>query len=97
MRAHQSSFYILKIDPVTGEIWRNPKTGLCKQAGFGETGEAICRIVPPLQRRHDYAGEGGAEATEKKTLRDVFKKGDVFFQLGDALSMVGCQLLLFLL
>jgi hypothetical protein len=84
----QDTFYIIRIDPETGEPARNPKTGHCIQASFGEVGEAINRIVPPLQRRHDYVGEGGAEATEKKTLRNVFKKGDLFWRMGDALSMV---------
>jgi acyl-CoA synthetase (AMP-forming)/AMP-acid ligase II len=90
----QDTFYILRIDSETGDPVRNPKTGLCIQAGFGEVGEAINRIIPPLQRRHDYVGEGGAEATEKKTLRDVFKKGDLFWRMGDALSMVQLPLTL---
>lgn len=84
----QDTFYIIRIDSETGDPIRNPKTGKCIQTSFGEVGEAINRIVPPLQRRHDYVGEGGAEATEKKTLRDVFKKGDLFWRMGDALSMV---------
>lgn len=91
-RFGQDTFYIIKIDMETGEVIRDPKTGLCIQAGFDEVGEAINRIVPPLQRRHDYVGEEGVEATEKKTLRDVFKKGDLFWRMGDALSMV-CFLL----
>jgi acyl-coenzyme A synthetase/AMP-(fatty) acid ligase len=84
----QDTFYIIRIDMETGEPVRNPKTGLCIQADWDEVGEAVNRIVPPLQRGHDYVGEGGHEATEKKLLRDVFKKGDLFWRLGDALSMV---------
>ncbi|KIW00403.1 hypothetical protein, variant [Verruconis gallopava] len=83
----QDTFYIIKIDLETGEPVRDAKTGFCRKTEYGEIGEAINRIVPPLQRRHDYVGEGGAEATEKKTLRDVFKKGDLFWRMGDALSM----------
>jgi acyl-CoA synthetase (AMP-forming)/AMP-acid ligase II len=72
----------------SGEVIRDPKTGLCIEVGYGEIGEAVSRIRPPVQRAHDYVGEGGVEATEKKLLRDVFTKGDIFWQLGDALSMV---------
>ena len=75
----------------TLEPVRDPKTGLCIQADWDEVGEAVNRIVPPLQRSHDYVGEGGVEATGKKLLRDVFKKGDLFWRLGDALSMVSCS------
>jgi fatty-acyl-CoA synthase len=92
----QDTFYIIRIDSETGDPIRNPKTGHCLQADFGEVGEAINRIVPPLQRRHDYVGDGGAEATEKKTLRDVFKKGDMFWRMGDALSMVITSISVFL-
>jgi acyl-CoA synthetase (AMP-forming)/AMP-acid ligase II len=84
----QDTFYIIRIDMDTGDIVRDPKTGLCIQAAYGETGEAINRIKPPLQRVHNYVGEGGEEATNKKLIRDVFAKGDLFVRLGDALSMV---------
>ena len=84
----QDSFYIIRIDMESGEVIRDPKTGLCIQARYGEIGEAVSRIRPPVQRTHDYVGEGGVEATQKKLLRDVFAKGDLFWQLGDALSMV---------
>ena len=84
----QDTFYIVKVDMDTGQVIRDAKTGFCVKASVNEVGEAINRIVPPLQRKHDYVGEGGGEATEKKTLRNVFKDGDEFFRLGDALSMV---------
>jgi hypothetical protein len=72
----------------TGEVNRDPRTGLCIQAEYGEVGEAVNRIKPPLQRIHDYVGEGGVEATNKKLLKGVFSKDDLFWRLGDALSMV---------
>ncbi|OQU96210.1 AMP-binding enzyme domain-containing protein isoform 1 [Cladophialophora immunda] len=81
----QDRFYIVRTDIETGDILRDPKTGFCIEAQEGEIGESLCRIVPPVQRRHDYVGEGGKEATEKKVLRNVFKKGDEFFRLGDAM------------
>lgn len=84
----QDTFYIVRTDLESGDILRDPKTGFCIRTQPGEVGESICRITPPFQRRHDYVGEGGKEATEKKVLRDVFKKGDEFFRLGDAMVIV---------
>lgn len=86
----QDSFFIVRTDIDTGEVIRSPDTGFCIRAAIGEIGESIVRIAPPVQRRHDYVGEGGVEATKKKVLNNVFEKGDEFFRLGDALMIV-CQ------
>ncbi|OAL34793.1 hypothetical protein AYO20_05988 [Fonsecaea nubica] len=83
----QRSFWIIRADFETGEVLRDPKTGFCIKAKPGEVGEAISKIAPPFQRRHDYVGEGGAEATLKKSLRDVFEKGDEYLRFGDAMVM----------
>ncbi|KAF1815048.1 fatty-acyl-CoA synthase [Eremomyces bilateralis CBS 781.70] len=82
----QDGLYILKTDPEMTEPIRN-KAGFCVQADLGEKGEAIARIESPLRRSHDYVGESGEEATRKKMLHDVFKKGDLFVRLGDSLSI----------
>ena len=84
----QTGFYIVKTDIENGELVRDPKTGFCIRARPGEIGESICRITPPIQRKHDYVGEGGPDATNKKTLRNVFEEGDEFFRIGDALMIV---------
>jgi len=88
MRRWQTTFYTVRIDQESGEIYRHPITGFCERTKPGEVGESICRITPPLLRKHNYIGPGGDEATEKKTLRNVFAKGDEFFRLGDALMFV---------
>jgi len=87
----QSSFYIIKVDLETSQVYRDPETGYCKQCDFDEIGEAISRVTPPLFRTHDYVGPGGKEATEKKLIRNVFEKGDCFVRIGDAMSMVGLR------
>lgn len=87
----QTIFYIVQTDLATGELVRDPRTGFCRVARFGEVGESICRINPPIHRIHDYVGEGGEEATRKKVLGDVFEKGDKFFRLGDAMMMVSIR------
>ena len=84
----QKTFYLIKIDMDTLEVPRDPKTGLCIPPKFGEVGEAIMRVVPPLQRSHDYVGEKGKKATDEKLLRNVFDEGDLFWRMGDAMSMV---------
>ncbi|OAP57314.1 hypothetical protein AYL99_08052 [Fonsecaea erecta] len=83
----QVAFQIIKADFETGEVIRNPKTGFCIKADYDEVGEAISKIIPPIQRRHDYVGQGGPDATQKKVLRDVFEKGDEYVRIGDALEM----------
>jgi acyl-CoA synthetase (AMP-forming)/AMP-acid ligase II len=89
----QDTFYLLKLDWDTGEFMRDPKTGLCIQVDWDEIGEAVNRVIPgTLQRVHDYVGSGGAEATKKKLISDVFEKGDLFWRLGDALSMVSASI-----
>ena len=84
----QTAFRIIKADFDTGEVLRDPKTGFCIKAKPGEVGESICKIAPPIQRKHDYVGTEGEVATRRKTLRDVFEKGDEYFRIGDALMMV---------
>jgi fatty-acyl-CoA synthase len=55
--------------------------GFCVRCGPGEVGEAIGRIT----ERTRFEGYTSREATEKKVLRDVFKKGDAYFRTGDLL------------
>ena len=84
----QTAFQLVKADLDTGEVMRDPRTGFCIKAKVGEVGESISKIATPIQRKHDYVGSGGEEATQKKTLRDVFEKGDEYTRIGDALVMV---------
>jgi fatty-acyl-CoA synthase len=55
--------------------------GFCVRCGPGEVGEAIGRIT----ERTRFEGYTSREATEKKVVRDVFKKGDAYFRTGDLL------------
>ena len=58
--------------------------GFCIECGVDEPGEVIGKIMKdaskPGQRFEGYASEAD---TGKKILRDVFKKGDVWFRTGD--------------
>jgi len=58
--------------------------GFCIECDIDEPGEVIGKIMKdasrPGQRFEGYASEAD---TDKKVLRDVFKKGDVWFRTGD--------------
>ncbi|KAL1969890.1 hypothetical protein VTN77DRAFT_7399 [Rasamsonia byssochlamydoides] len=74
--------FIVKYDPDTEMPYRDPKTGFCVKARAGEEGEVIGRV-----RNRGTLTEylNNSEATEKKLLRDVFEKGDLFQRMGDLL------------
>jgi acyl-CoA synthetase (AMP-forming)/AMP-acid ligase II len=70
------------IDHGTGDIFRHPKTGFAKRTKYEEGGEIIVK-VPDMKAFQGYWNS--EEATEKKFVRDVFKKGDIYYRTGDAL------------
>jgi solute carrier family 27 fatty acid transporter 1/4 len=76
--------YVVKVDPETEEIVRN-ENGFCVEAPYNEPGELIGQIKDNFLRRFD--GYHNKEATNKKILTDVFKKGDKYFRTGDMLYM----------
>lgn len=80
---------IAKMDPDDQEeIWRNPATGLCQKADANEPGELLMKIMNPEKVEESFQGYyGNKEATNKKIIRDVFKKGDAWFRSGDLLKM----------
>src|ERR1700742_39686 len=55
--------------------------GLCIECLTNEVGEAIGGISKRAGR--DFEGYTKASETEKKILRDVFRKGDAWFRTGD--------------
>lgn len=73
---------LVKYDTDTEMPYRDPSTGFCVRARIGEEGEAIGRV-----RNRGLLTEylQNEEATEKKLLRDVFEKGDLFQRTGDLL------------
>lgn len=76
----EDEVFIAKYDPDTEMPYRDPQTGLCVKAELGEEGEAIGRVKNRgllIEYVHNE------EATEKKLLRDVFQKGDLFQRSGD--------------
>jgi len=76
---------ILKFNHDTEELVRDPVTGFCIEADFGEPGEAVAEIKDrPAGTFDGYYGSD--DQTNKKVLTDVFIKGDRYFRSGDLLT-----------
>ncbi|EPS28542.1 hypothetical protein PDE_03488 [Penicillium oxalicum 114-2] len=75
-------FVPVAIDPETGDVLRDPKTGFVVRAKYEDGGEMIVNM-PNKEGFQGYWRNDSA--TEKKFLRDVFKKGDLWYRSGDAL------------
>ena len=71
--------YVIKVNRDTNQVIRDPITGFCTEAAAGEAGEFVGKIVrgDPIK---DFKGYQDKKATEEKILRDVFKKGDMYFR-----------------
>ncbi|PWZ02364.1 putative FAT1-long-chain fatty acid transporter [Testicularia cyperi] len=78
-------FKIIRVDPITEDIYRDPKTGFCVECLPGEPGEFVMRIgTTAVSKFQGYADN--PEATNKKILKDALVKGDQWFRSGDLMS-----------
>ena len=75
---------LVQFDTEAEEVIRG-SNGLAVECAPGEVGEAIGEIRPD-DARYRFDGYQDEEATKKKILRDVFKKGDVYFRTGDLMK-----------
>ncbi len=75
---------ILKFDVETEQPVRGAD-GLCIEAAPDEPGEAVGPITGEPRQRFD--GYDDKKQSEKKLLRDVFEKGDLWFRTGDLMKM----------
>lgn len=71
---------LIQFDTGSEEPVRGPG-GLCIECKPGEVGEAIGEIASDA--RHEFSGYADKEASAKKILSDVFKRGDRWFRTGD--------------
>ncbi|KAF3490673.1 fatty acid transporter protein [Arthroderma uncinatum] len=69
-------------DPVRGDILRDPTTGFATRSPY-EVGGEILVAIPNEQAFQGYWDN--PSATSKKFVRDVFKKGDLYYRCGDSL------------
>jgi len=75
---------IIRYDVETGVNVRG-SDGFCIRADHGEVGEVIGEIKSG-DARFRFDGYETKKATQKKILRDVFKKGDAWFRTGDLMK-----------
>ena len=77
--------YVIKVNKETNEVIRNPTTGFCIEMEPGEGGEFIGKIVKgdPMK---EFKGYQDQKETDKKILRNVFIKGDLYFRSGDYMA-----------
>lgn len=77
-----NAYVPVAIDPESGDILRDPKTGFAIREPYDKGGEILV-AVPNEEAFQGYWKN--PNATSKKFLRDVFRKGDIFYRTGDAL------------
>jgi fatty-acyl-CoA synthase len=77
--------HVIKFDVENEQPIRDPVTGFCVECAPGEVGEAAGKI-DAKEPRTSFEGYSKGTETEKKLLRDVFEKGDVYFRTGDLLK-----------
>lgn len=83
----RDSLVAAAVDPETGDLARDPATGLARRVDLAAGGEILMRIEPGsgLPGR-DFRGYWNDEAaTRSKIARDVFRAGDCYYRTGDAL------------
>lgn len=74
-----------RIDPDTEEIMRSDHDGFVIKSGVNEPGEVIHKVDPELKESSFRGYYGNPAATEKRWMRDVFEKGDLWFRSGDVM------------
>ncbi len=71
-------FDVVEEEPVRGE------DGFCIKTEPNEPGEALGKVGDDVRTR--FEGYNDDSATQKKILRDVFEKGDMWFRTGDLMK-----------
>ena len=84
--AMATNFRFARYDVDEDELVRDPSTGFLIPCGPDEPGEALMKVTEsPTSKFVGY--RGNAKATEKKMVRDAFRKGDLYVRSGDLLSV----------
>jgi acyl-CoA synthetase (AMP-forming)/AMP-acid ligase II len=87
MRYFSRNLYVpVRVDQVTGEIIRNPKTGFAYREPYENGGEIFVAAREDASGLEAFPGYyNDDKATTNRYARDVFKKGDMWYRTGDAL------------
>jgi acyl-CoA synthetase (AMP-forming)/AMP-acid ligase II len=81
-RNNMAGFAIAKVDPDTGEFFRNER-GYCIKCKPGDIGMGMIK----LEERGVFTGYKDREKTEKKIMHNVFRKNDNYFNTDDMLKL----------
>ncbi|MFX1277059.1 MAG: long-chain-acyl-CoA synthetase [Promethearchaeota archaeon] len=81
-RNNQTGLILAKVDPETGEFYRNEK-GFCILCESGDIGMALMK----LDKMTFFTGYKDKEMTQKKIMHNVLRKNDVYFNTGDMLKL----------
>lgn len=73
---------LVKTDPETGEVIRNPKTGLCELCEYNEVGQLVGRIKRSSPVRN-FEGYINRKETSRKVISNVKCYGDQYFLSGE--------------
>ncbi len=68
------------------EVFAKDENGFCRKIEKGGTGMLIFETP---EGKGQFTGYTDAKETEKKILRDVFEKGDCWFNTGDMIRLIG--------
>ncbi|KAK5136263.1 hypothetical protein LTR08_003870 [Meristemomyces frigidus] len=77
------SSILIKHDHATDQPLRHPRTNFCQKCARDEAGELIYPLDPANVKDKFQGYFDNEKATSSKILRDVFKKGDVYYRSGD--------------
>jgi fatty-acyl-CoA synthase len=81
--AHRFPTKVVRFDVETQQPVRDER-GLCIECAIGEPGEVIGKVLKdPSKPGARFEGYATQAETDRKILRDVFEKGDVWFRTGD--------------
>ncbi|PSK33498.1 Fatty acid transporter protein [Elsinoe australis] len=83
IRRQMHDVYVpVKIDTEKGDIWRDPKTGFAQRTAYEDGGEIVVKVAGKEAWNGYWNNQ---EATDKKFITNVFRKGDIYYRTGDAL------------
>ena len=84
---HRFPLALVKSDVSSGEPVRD-LNGFCIRCATNEVGEAIGRIPKDsAQLGKEFEGYASVNDSERKIIRDVFARGDVWYRTGDLMRM----------
>jgi fatty-acyl-CoA synthase len=85
--SHRFPLAVVRFDHATNEPARD-ENGLGIRCETGEVGEAIGRIRSGSARSGgEFEGYTSTAETQRKTIRDVFERGDTWYRTGDLMRM----------